>query len=202
MQITFVQDEIEAAVIAYLHNQIALQPNQEIKVDLRAGRGENGFSATVDVRPPELSRTTKAVVAAVNALEITGVDAGVEVNDDDNAVSDDTNEDADGEEITNAKALSEAVAEVSKPRRGRPPKKSMFMPKTVNTVEEEPATDETDQNDQIESENAVATDVENDVEPENTAEAVEENEDVSAETETETVSKPKPIFNFKPKKAS
>jgi len=50
MQITLNQDEIIEAVVAYVHGQISVAPNQKIEVDLKAGRGENGFTATLDIR--------------------------------------------------------------------------------------------------------------------------------------------------------
>lgn len=69
MQITLNQDEIIDAIIGYVHSQIAVAPNQKIEVDLKAGRGENGFTATLDIRPnsPIISSIIvepKAVVTA------------------------------------------------------------------------------------------------------------------------------------------
>lgn len=51
MQITLNQDEIEQSVRNHVLSQLAIREDQEISIDLRAGRGENGFTATLDVRP-------------------------------------------------------------------------------------------------------------------------------------------------------
>lgn len=50
MQITLNQDEIVEAIEAYVRRQITISPSQDIAIDLRAGRGENGFTATLDIR--------------------------------------------------------------------------------------------------------------------------------------------------------
>lgn len=49
MQITLNQDEIETAIKRYVNEQVAIREDQEISIDLRAGRGENGFSANIDI---------------------------------------------------------------------------------------------------------------------------------------------------------
>ena len=59
MQITLNQDEILEALEAYVRNQINLAPNMEIEIDLKAGRGENGYSATLDIRPANLNVRNK-----------------------------------------------------------------------------------------------------------------------------------------------
>lgn len=51
MQITLNQDEIIAALTAYVGKIINIAPGNEISIDLKAGRGENGYSATVDIVP-------------------------------------------------------------------------------------------------------------------------------------------------------
>lgn len=58
MQITLNQDEIIDAVKAYVRSQINIAPNQDIMIDLRAGRGENGFTATLDIVPQKKSQLT------------------------------------------------------------------------------------------------------------------------------------------------
>ena len=72
MQITLNQDEIIEAVVAYVHGQISVAPNQKIEVDLKAGRGENGFTATLDIRStgtaiPAAAAVTKPVVVTAEA---------------------------------------------------------------------------------------------------------------------------------------
>lgn len=49
MQITINQSEIEQAIKSHIGNLIVLKPGTEIGIDLRAGRGENGYTAIIDV---------------------------------------------------------------------------------------------------------------------------------------------------------
>ena len=51
MQITLNQDEIEQAIIAHVKSCINVADGTTIAVDLKAGRGDNGFSATLDIIP-------------------------------------------------------------------------------------------------------------------------------------------------------
>ena len=56
MQITLNQDEVEESIRDHVLSQLAVREDQGISIDLRAGPGENGFTATLDVRPRK--RTT------------------------------------------------------------------------------------------------------------------------------------------------
>lgn len=49
MQITLNEAEIFNALESYVRGQIAIKDDQAIEIDLKAGRGENGFSATLDI---------------------------------------------------------------------------------------------------------------------------------------------------------
>lgn len=49
MQITLNQSEILLAIDAFVREQISVKPNQSIQIDLRATRGEQGFSAVLDI---------------------------------------------------------------------------------------------------------------------------------------------------------
>lgn len=51
MQIILSQDEIIAALTAYVGKLINIAEGNEVTIDLKAGRGENGYSATVDIVP-------------------------------------------------------------------------------------------------------------------------------------------------------
>lgn len=79
MQITLNQDEIIDAVVAYVHGQISVAPNQKIEVDLKAGRGENGFTATLDIRSMAvgLSTVVKSDGYQLNASKVSDVVANV-----------------------------------------------------------------------------------------------------------------------------
>lgn len=49
MQITLNEAEILTALENYVRKQITISEGQTIAIDLKAGRGENGFSATLDI---------------------------------------------------------------------------------------------------------------------------------------------------------
>ena len=66
MQVILVQDEIMSALESYVRNQITVNANQKIVIDLKAGRGENGFSATLDIQPAD-----KAATNPVNGTAVT-----------------------------------------------------------------------------------------------------------------------------------
>ena len=61
MQVILVQDEIMSALESYVRNQITVNANQKIVIDLKAGRGENGFSATLDIQPADKAINGTAV---------------------------------------------------------------------------------------------------------------------------------------------
>ena len=50
MQVILSQDEIISALEQYVRSQISIKTGQTIVIDLKAGRGENGFSANLDIR--------------------------------------------------------------------------------------------------------------------------------------------------------
>ena len=56
MQITLDQNEIETALRNYVNDQVNIREGQEITIDMKAGRGENGFSATIDIVPTGTSK--------------------------------------------------------------------------------------------------------------------------------------------------
>ncbi len=49
MQITLNETELMEALENYVRSQITISDDQDIKIELRAGRGENGFTATLDI---------------------------------------------------------------------------------------------------------------------------------------------------------
>lgn len=51
MQVTLVQVEIEQALTDYINNQINIKDGMKISIDLKAGRGADGFNAIVDIVP-------------------------------------------------------------------------------------------------------------------------------------------------------
>lgn len=51
MQVTLNQNEIETGIRLYLDTQFNIREGQEITIDLKAGRGPEGFTATIDIVP-------------------------------------------------------------------------------------------------------------------------------------------------------
>ena len=51
MQIMLDHAEIEKAIKQYVSTHAVTQPNANIQVSLRAGRGERNFTATIDILP-------------------------------------------------------------------------------------------------------------------------------------------------------
>ena len=49
MKIIIVQAEIEQAIRDYINSQLNVKDGHEIQIDLAATRGENGFTATIDI---------------------------------------------------------------------------------------------------------------------------------------------------------
>jgi hypothetical protein len=74
MQITIYQAEIEDAIRTHIHNVVSVKDGHEIKIDLKATRGDTGFQAIIDIEPvvtngakPMPTRPAQRVVAAAPA---------------------------------------------------------------------------------------------------------------------------------------
>ena len=63
MQITLNQDEIEASIRKYVNEQVNIREGQEITIDLKAGRGENGFLAIIDIVPVGVTKPVSTPVS-------------------------------------------------------------------------------------------------------------------------------------------
>lgn len=57
MQIVLQHDEILEALKEYANRIINVAPGNDITIDLKAGRGENGYSATLEITPQRLTST-------------------------------------------------------------------------------------------------------------------------------------------------
>ena len=58
MIITLVHEEITEALKDYANKVIQVGPDREINIDLKAGRGENGYTATLDIVPKRSTSVT------------------------------------------------------------------------------------------------------------------------------------------------
>lgn len=49
LEITIDQNEIETAIRNHVGNMLTIRDGQNVSISLKAGRGENGFSATIEI---------------------------------------------------------------------------------------------------------------------------------------------------------
>lgn len=64
MRITLIQAEIDLAIMNYINSQVNVKEGMTISVDLSATRGENGFTATIDIisaKVPKLEPVKKDI---------------------------------------------------------------------------------------------------------------------------------------------
>ena len=92
MQITITQTEIELAITDYIKSQINVRDGMEIKIDIKATRGDQGMTAMIDIVPantavvqPAAATTNKArTVVTKDEPKEDVKDAPVELPDDAN----------------------------------------------------------------------------------------------------------------------
>lgn len=65
--VTLNHEEIETSIQNYVRSQINVADNQDIVIDLKAGRGENGFSANLDIVPANMA---KSVTITADTVEV------------------------------------------------------------------------------------------------------------------------------------
>lgn len=69
MQITLVQPEIEQVLTDYITSQVSINSGMHISIDLRAGRGVDGFTATIDIVHPEHAAAAQILPEAAPVIE-------------------------------------------------------------------------------------------------------------------------------------
>ena len=69
MQITLNQDEIHAAVEAYVRGQISIAPNQSLSIEFGTTRNPTGINATLDIRAAAPAIASKPVTRAPAAAK-------------------------------------------------------------------------------------------------------------------------------------
>lgn len=67
MQIILSQEEIEQSIDAFVRSQINIADDQTVSIDLKAGRGETGFTSTLDIRAAEPEAPAKPAKKATRA---------------------------------------------------------------------------------------------------------------------------------------
>ena len=79
MQIILPQSELEAAIAEYVHGIMNIKEGNTMTIDLRAGRGLDGFTATVDIVKSGTAIPAKTVVPAAVIPTPVPVEAPVKV---------------------------------------------------------------------------------------------------------------------------
>lgn len=67
MQIILVQAEIEKAIRNYVNSKVQVNEGQDIRIDLSASRGPEGFRATIDIVDEDVTTTASAAPAPAPA---------------------------------------------------------------------------------------------------------------------------------------
>ena len=67
MQIILVQAEIETAIRNYVNSKVKVNEGQDIRIDLSASRGPEGFRATIDIIDDDLTPAVASKAAAAKA---------------------------------------------------------------------------------------------------------------------------------------
>lgn len=135
MRVTIVEKEIHTAIQNYIHSIMSIREGCDIKVDLKATRGDHGYTAEIDITPP--SDKPLAIERKVEeARSSDTVDAG---SSDENGPSGGQNtdqpeqepetEEASESESEQAEEASEGTSEESEPEEEEAPapkKQSLF----------------------------------------------------------------------------
>lgn len=148
MQITLNQVEIETALKAYINDQINIKDGMEITIDLKAGRGPEGFSATIDISAPakkapvtvtEAVKPAKQAVAQATSTSapVTGsVKAAAKVQPEPEPEEEQVQQEetAEQEAVAEEAQAEEATAEAEEAQVEEQPRKSLFgnLKKPVN----------------------------------------------------------------------
>lgn len=62
MKLTLSQQELEQALRNYVTGMINLQPGTDIMIDFKAGRGDNGFTAEVEISSADLAKAQQTTL--------------------------------------------------------------------------------------------------------------------------------------------
>lgn len=73
MQVTLTEREIHIALRKYIVGRLRLSANEEIKVDLLATRGADGFKAILDIVEPDETDNTFPVISTGECIRSTAV---------------------------------------------------------------------------------------------------------------------------------
>ena len=77
MQIILVQAEIETAIRNYVNSKVKVNEGQDIRIDLSASRGPEGFRATIDIIDDDLTTAVASKAAVAKAITESSDDLAV-----------------------------------------------------------------------------------------------------------------------------
>ena len=69
MQITLNQAEIEQAIKNYVNDQVNIREGHDITIDLKAGRGPEGFTATIDIVAPGAAKAPEPTTGSNKPMQ-------------------------------------------------------------------------------------------------------------------------------------
>lgn len=69
MEITLNSKEINQALIAFVSNKMKINPDQKIQIEYKAGRGENGPSASIIIGEEVIDSVITKVGEKIEAIE-------------------------------------------------------------------------------------------------------------------------------------
>lgn len=127
MQITLNEAEIMNALEIYVRSQINIARNQRISIDLKAGRGDNGYSATLEILPaadvsdaptPRMTTQVEASAPAVKTSPFgkTAPKAAEAPEKETQEEADETSSNAEEIQADEADEVAEAEEPVAKPK--------------------------------------------------------------------------------------
>ncbi len=67
MRIIIIQSEIETAIRDYVQSQVTINDDQQIDIDLKATRGDDGYQAVIDIVPKKATRGAAKTTATVRS---------------------------------------------------------------------------------------------------------------------------------------
>lgn len=82
MQIILVQAEIEKAIRNYVNSKVQVNEGQDIRIDLSASRGPEGFRATIDIVDEDTTATASAAPAPAPAPKAAAPKVAAEAGED------------------------------------------------------------------------------------------------------------------------
>lgn len=67
--ITIDQEEIETAIKNHVRSKVSIAEGQDVAIEMKAGRGDNGFSATIEIGATLQTNTAKPAKATVTPAQ-------------------------------------------------------------------------------------------------------------------------------------